>query len=71
MQNAVCLLKIPLSLFACLIRQALQEEVLELKNIFLQLGKLCLWNTGLNSRYIPVHVLNEDIHKINTGITTR
>jgi hypothetical protein len=69
LQNAVCLLKFPLPLFACLVRQVPLQEVQKCNSLFLQFGKLCLWNAGLARGDIPVQALNEDIHYIITGIS--
>jgi hypothetical protein len=67
-QNAVCLLKNPLPLFACLVRQVPLQEVQKCDSLYLQFGKLCLWNAGLARGDIPVHVLKEDIYYVITGI---
>ncbi len=68
MQNTVCFLEIPTSLFSGLIRQILLEEIKKFNSLLVQVGKLSLWNTGLARCNIPVHAFYENLNDLVTGV---
>ena len=68
MQNTVCFLEIPTSLFPCLIRQILLEEIKKFNSLLVQVGQLSLWNTGLARCNIPVHAFYENLDDLFTGV---
>ena len=70
MQNTVCFLEIPTSLFSGLIRQILLEEIEKFNSLLVQVGQLSLWNTGLARCNIPVHAFYENLNDLFTGSET-
>jgi hypothetical protein len=64
----VCLLKIPLSLFACLVGKVFLKEVEEINCLLVQVWKVRLRNAFLASGYIPVHALDQHLNHLITGI---
>ena len=73
MQNTVCFLEIPTSLFPGLIRQILLEEIKKFNSLLVLVSKLSclslsLWNTGLARCNIPVHAFYENLDDLVTGV---
>ena len=68
-QNAMCLFKIPLGLFHCLIREVFLKDVKKINRFLLQFRHLWLWNAWLARRNIPIHAQNEYFYNLVTGIS--